>query len=61
MNKPNVFMVCDKMPLWCKCDCNGWSDLFTKEAQQKNLDIRGMYRVFANTTHRDRYLKLHNL
>lgn len=57
-DKPNVFQECERIPFWCRCECGMYERLFTKEAQLKNLELKGMYRVFANTTHRDRYLKL---
>lgn len=57
MEKEAVFQECHKMPLWCKCGCNSFDRLFTHEAQQRNYDSKGSYRVFANCSHRDNYFK----
>ena len=56
MEESKVFQECSKMPLWCKCGCEHYERLFTPEAQTNNFNLRGSYRVFANRSHRDRYI-----
>lgn len=57
MKQETVFQECDKIPLYCKCGCNGFIRLFTIEAQEQNYRLKCSYRVFANESHRDRYMK----
>ena len=52
-----VFQDCAKMPLWCKCGCGMYDRLFTHEAQQHNYNLKGTYRIFANSSHLKAYLR----
>ena len=49
-----------KIPKECLCGCKSFNNLFTFDAQFKNLE-KGRIRQFANESHRNRYLKHINI
>lgn len=52
-----VFIYAENPPTECRCGCGAFQRLFTQEAQDYNYNLRGMYRAFANQSHRDKYAR----
>ena len=58
---PRVFIEHQEVqyiPSSCLCGCGSFERLFKLEEQEKNKNLRGCYRQFANGSHLKRYINL---